>query len=160
MKRWPWQEEVLSTDPTYTQLVYVIRSRVRLAWRVWAVRVENRRIIVTLRRRGGTVEMPFNPSDSAELVTQRLIAWRRDLFDEHGSQAMVGWYRDFMKTLRTIPECHGLSISISTSGHFVRWSLDELTGAAEIYGTVGAEIAEIVARDVARTQAAAQSTTS
>jgi hypothetical protein len=149
MRRWPWQEVISTSTPERDNLAYVIRTSLHLGARVWSVRIERNYVVVTLRRRGGTLTLPYDASATSQLIAQRLVAWRGDLFGEHGTQAIVSWYRDFMLALRQYPECEELQLSISASGHFVRWRKDELFGAVEFYIADGAEIARLVACDVA-----------
>lgn len=153
MKRWFWQEVVAASVPSRDNLAYVIRTSLRLDARVWSVRIEESRVVVTLRRRKGVVALPYAVSETNQLIAQRLVAWRGDLFEENGTQAVMGWYRDFMLAMRSYPECKGTQISVSATGHFVRWRKGELSGAAEFYIADGAEIARLVAHDLATTWA-------
>jgi hypothetical protein len=149
MERWFWQDAIFSREPGCSNLVHVLRNKVELGGQVWAVRVESYRVVVTLRAGQGKIERSYYPTDSAELTAQKLIAWRGDLFMDPGVPAIVSWYRDCMTELAAPRHgCQGLKLQVSSDGFFVRWSLDELSGAVEVYGSDGATIASFVATEV------------
>jgi hypothetical protein len=156
MERWIWQDAIFTRDSSCRNLVHVIRVQLMLTWKVWAVRVEAERVVVTLRQREGTVEMPYNSSDTEDLVVQKLLAWRGDLFTEVAwLDTIVSWYRHFMQELGTYQSCAGLKPQIAGNGRFIRWRLGELSGAVEFFSRDGAEIAGLVAKDVIETRTAA-----